>query len=498
MISFTTREYLSTVDDDERLKASLQYHRMNPKKIELKDFKLFSNLVSKLLKEEEDIGGWYLGTDLQVVPDFDVLWYGENYVLNIDLKDEWHDDTSNKVIKKFDQQTRIFRLLSKSVRHFAFDASTESLYEYNNSELINREFTDLVDFMQKNKTYDSKNLIDDLELADYLVSPLNDVKKFLDEKYFLTQDQKCIEDKCLKPGVFGIKGIAGSGKSLIAYDIAKKLNNDKKNVLFIFSGTLREGHSKLNNAFDFVNFVRAKDVPLIDLNDYDFCLVDEAQRLYTTCRKQIVMWVEGSVDSKTVIFFYDVQQTLSYRDSGQLTNSICESFAKRNKGQIFTLTNGLRSNPSIHAFIRQLFDLSKIRPNNVGIEDLFTCIDIKYFKVKKNAFNWISDKINEGFKFIVPTPSSYNASSADEFEQINIKFENTHHTIGEEYDNVVTYIDENVKYTERGILEVNGRSEYYNIDNEFYVNMSRAKKHLSLAIIGNDDLYKAIMNVIMK
>ena len=118
-------------------------------------------------------------------------------------------------------------------------------------------------------------------------------------------------------------------------------------------------------------------------------------------------------------------------------------------------------------------------------------IEVRYFKESEDSFDWIKSRIDSGFVFLVPTPSTYDKSSADEFEPLKGS-RITHEIIGDEFKKVVTYIDTSLSYSDKGQLE-GSLKEYYTIKNEVYVNMSRAKEKLALASIANEDVYRAIM-----
>nr|WP_315396337.1 hypothetical protein [uncultured Duganella sp.] len=86
--------------------------------------------------------------------------------------------------------------------------------------------------------------------SDYLVSPFNSTAKFLAGKYFLTLQQAEIKNKTtdsfnsLKAAKFiSIIGGAGTGKTLLIFDIAKHLIASKKKPLIIHCGQLNHGHT---------------------------------------------------------------------------------------------------------------------------------------------------------------------------------------------------------------------------------------------------------------
>ncbi|WP_436450746.1 DNA/RNA helicase domain-containing protein [Loigolactobacillus coryniformis] len=496
MIPFTIREFLSLSVSEKLLTDAFGYHRMNPKPIEIKDFILFSKLFVDELESDQDVDGWYLGTDLQVIADFDVLWYGKKLILNLDLKDRRNEHMDSSVIDKFKKQSRVIRLVpTYKVINVTFVASERKLFVLKDDNLSEITFDYLAELLSAFITNEKPhNLIGELKSSDYIVSPLTDVEKFLTGKYWLTEDQEIIKQKCMQKGIYAVRGDAGSGKSLIAYDLASKLNINQK-VLFVFAGTLRIAHRKLGEALQNITFIGAKTLNDIDLDQYDCVILDEAQRLYNNQRKKVVMWAEQNFKTHTIIFFYDVDQALSPKDAGNLMNSIVESFERRRIGERFFLHKGLRSNPSIHAFVRQLRFLGKRPPMDVGIENILAAVEVRYFSTAADAMSWIHQQIENGYKFIVPTPSSYNKSSSDSFRSMQNEYSNTHDVIGGEFNNVVTYIDDQVHYTNDGHLE-GSNTEYYQIRNEVYVNMSRAKSHLALAIINNIDVYQAITEVI--
>ncbi|MCH4171131.1 MAG: DUF2075 domain-containing protein [Lactobacillus sp.] len=496
MIPFTVREFNAVKTNEKLLSDSLHYHRMAPKNVEIEDFSSFSEQVISQLADGEDVDGWFLGTDLGVIADFDVLWFGDGILINLDLKHERTPDMNPRIIKKFQQQSRFIRLLNmEHLINITYVSSEKQMFIVKDNSLEKISFESLVQVLLKCQSSTSENLIANLSSKDYLVSPITDVEAFLNGEYWLTEDQERISESCMRPGVFGVQGEAGSGKTLIAYDLAKKLNKNK-NVLFIFSGNLRSAHQILQNKLSSVDFISAKHVKDQELDKYDYVMVDEAQRLYEDSRKKVATWAEKNFESHTVIFFYDMKQALGRKDSGNHMHSLCVSFQKRKKGTIYQLKKGLRSNPSIHAFVRQVMSLEKKPPKDVGLENIRACVEVRYFKCAKDSFGWLESQIKQDYLFIVPTPSSYDESSSDAFKRYASDYKETHSVIGGEYDSVVTYLDESVSYDNKGHLQ-GSYKEYYHIMNESYVNMSRAKEHLALAIINNPDVYQAITEIVL-
>ncbi|RXT26844.1 hypothetical protein BVJ53_05690 [Lacticaseibacillus chiayiensis] len=233
MTPFSLREYLAISENPALLNDALKYHRMTQKSKESEDFRAFLSVLSESLDKAKDIDGWFLGTDLGVVPDFDVLWYGQKFVLNINLKHVWLSTMSKKTVRTFKTQARIFRLLSPDllVCNIVFDAHEKTFFKLENDSLIEISVNYLLKLMN-GKNGLQQNQVANLSSSSFLISPLTDTEGFLSDKYWLAEDQESIKQVCSQPGVFGVQGKAGSGKSLIAFDLAKSLNGKKMFYLF--------------------------------------------------------------------------------------------------------------------------------------------------------------------------------------------------------------------------------------------------------------------------
>lgn len=491
MNSFTLREYESVSKDSQLLEDALKYHEMNPKKLEKEDFRLFSQLMLPNLHENEDFGGWFLGTDLLIVPDFDVVLNLEAGIINLDLKHENGNQKLAEIEKKFVAQNRMFRILNCKAINLVFLADSEKLLQYKDSIFTEVSFSRLAQFIRCNQII-YQNKLKDLDSQDYLIAPLQNIEKFLEGRYWLTEKQQSIVNNISTCGIYGIEGAAGTGKTLIAYDFIRRYGNQKK-ILLIFSGNLRKEHEKLASKFEKVEFISAKDVTEDILNEFEVVIVDESQRLHGWVRQIIAPWARTHSSDKSIVFLYDVNQALGPKDAGVLMSNLCRTFEKDGVGSVYKLRKGMRSNPYIEAFVRNVFSLDKKPTKDISLEKMKSRIDVRYFASAEMAIPWIQTQINNGYVFITPTGDNRNPASADQF--MNLKSINTHEIIGGEIDKVVTYIDNAVKYNNKGKLVKVG-TEYYFNDTECYVNMSRAKKKLKLAIIKSPDIYKAITEVV--
>ena len=332
----------------------------------------------------------------------------------------------------------------------------------------------------------------DIELLfrprDYLISPLNTPEKFLEGNYYLTVQQEEIKKEIIagteeSGSIWGIKGSAGTGKTLLLYDLAKSLCNKAK-VCVIHCGMLSDGHKYINTHMDNMSVIDAKSLSKDILQNYSIVCVDETQRLYKS-DLDLILGAFNAGTIETCIFSYDYAQVLSKaeynRNNPKRLNEI-EGFQERK------LTDRIRTNKEIFSFIRNMLDLG----DKPRVEMAYNNVDILYANDIKEADTIGGFYKKRGYTFITFTPSKYVSNSIDHYLE-NI---NSHQVIGQEFDNVIVVLDNNFRYSDDGILQ--GR-EHPNPDylfpRLFYQNISRAREKLCIIVLGNLDLFTKLLGI---
>jgi len=99
---------------------------------------------------------------------------------------------------------------------------------------------------------------------------------------------------------------------------------------------------------------------------------------------------------------------------------------------------------------------------------------------------------NKEFKFISYTPSRKKSALIDNHKI----YQNTHHVIGQEFDNVFISMDRSFRYSEQGRLQ---GEEHPNPDYIFYQlwyqGVSRAREKLCILVIDNEELFEKLIEV---
>ena len=429
-------------------------------------------LLKNLNLSPNDSSGFIFGYLVpQLNKEFDLIKITKDYVLNIELKSQEKDKKC--LAKQLIQNAHYLKLLERQIYCFTFVSSDKKLYKLvNNDELQDAEFEEL-ETLCSNECVSGVDLDEVFAPKNILVSPLNNTQRFLNGDYLLTENQESIKKKILKKlefletgYFFGLTGGPGTGKTLLLYDVAKQLSLDKK-VLMIHSGLLCNGHIILQNKINNLKISDAKALRWREINNVDYVLVDEAQRLYESALDKIERWV---IKAKTIcVFSYDPNQRVSYSENSRKTvdriNSLCGENTEK-------LTTKIRTNKEMAQFINCLTNLKNYKSNY-----RFSHVKIFYEPNKEKAMELVTNLSNEEYQYISITPSFYDHSL--DYQKGK---ENTHTVIGQEFDKVCMIMDSNFYY-------IDGKLEARRHPNPDYIftkllnqGITRARSDLALMI----------------
>jgi hypothetical protein len=430
---------------------------------------------------------FYVGYKIpQIGKEFDLLRFGTNFIVNIELKSTCSEE---KVRDQLIRNKYYLAGTGRQVHAFSYVSDVAALYYLQDDEALARidlvELRNLINQQEINRS----EVVDDLfEPSDYLVSPFNSTRKFLNNEYFLTHQQEEVKKLILQSlavpkaaRFFSVVGSAGTGKTLLIYDIAKQLIKSAKNPLLTHCGYLNAGQHELNgNGW---TIVPIKHYRRYNLEDYDLVIVDEAQRLIEWQLNDIV--AKNTAAFGGCIFSYDKMQTLSHSEViADLDGKISSV-----KGLIsHKLSEKIRTNKEIANFIKVLFNNSR----KIALSSKSN-IEVSYFKNLEDAKFYLSGLGFAGWEVIRFTPSQYNKEHHSEyFAQPN---KTSHEVIGQEFDNVAITIDRFFSYDAKGELSYKGGA-YYHVSKMLFQNITRARKRLNIVIIDNEEVLNRCVEVL--
>ena len=455
-------------------------HREEKLRIKEQEFEQITQIVEELQKAgapEECFEDWFYSFTIpHVSREFDLLKIGRNgCVVNMELKSASPSVTLARVQKQLKRNVYYLSLIGKRIHSFTFVSDGKrrgTLYQLCEQGLKKCSFRELIQKLGKVKHPIQEGVESLFRPGDYLISPFSEPERFCNGQYFLTEHQQQMREKILtgirrsSATIWGITGEAGTGKTLLLYDIAKELAVNYK-IGVVHCGKLSEGHERLKNQLEGVEIV--EDIPQTGLSRYDVICVDETQRLAQE-ELENILEAYGSGRIKACIFVYDLKQVLSKSERernnpGRLRGSF--------NFQELRLAKTIRTSKEIYAFINAMLDLKK-RANLP-----FPNIDVLFSKNKEETKRLIAIDQKKGYRYIAS------------------EYEDSHDVIGLEFDRVLVVLDQRFQYDETGILTgKEAPDEDYLYVQLLYQNVSRAKEKLCVIVQENEETFRELIAVV--
>lgn len=456
---------------------------------------LIENLESNPLFEDNNIelsNHFYVGFTIdQIGKEFDLLRFGINYSINIELKRE---STEEKILKQLKKNKYYLNFLEVDFHYITYVKKDHKFYTLNEYELLEEVSNEyLINLLYNQKVNFETDVNQYFNASNYLVSPFNSTEKFIKNEYFLTKHQDSIKSETinnLSQFIFSsIEGSAGTGKTLLSYDIVKSCMEKNLKTLILHCGKLNTGHNKL--IYDYKWNISAINGYESKLNpELDLILIDEAQRIYPDQLQIIIQYAKKN--NISCLFSFDSVQCLSNKE---ITNDI-SSIIKKETTYNKTLTKKIRTNKELANFIKYFFNSPVNTPDFDEIKRSdFSNIDIQYFKDSTMAKEYVKNLQNYNWKHVNYTTSTYYAESLDKtiIQSSNI---NSHEVIGQEFDNVVVIIDETFAYHDNKLGGVT--NTYYNSTKMLFQMLTRARKKLCLVILNNEKVLEKCLDLVSK
>lgn len=467
----------------------LAFFKIKYKESELHDLYSFIETLNSATYNIDILDNFYLGYTIpQISKEFDLLKFSEDSVVNIELKCE---NTGEKIRSQIIRNQYYLSFLKKKVYSFTYVSKEKQLYTLDEKQsLVVVDFKELIQILLKQNKIEIPNINELFNPSNYLVSPFNSTEHFIKGHYFLTAHQEEIKRECIndlnKKGVtfLSICGKAGTGKTLLVFDIAKELISTNQKVLLIHCGNLNPGHIKLRDEYKW-NICPIKSYSSYNFEDFNLIVIDETQRIYPYQLDVIIKKIKTT--DGNCIFSYDQEQCLRVWETN---NNISHQIIDRTASKIHRLTEKIRTNKEIASFINLIFNKDK------PIEKLDRSnIDLTYFLNCDDAKNHIELLRDEGWKIINFTPSNLHTHTYDKYSVS--EEDNVHAAIGQEFDNVIAVIDQHFYYKGHE-LETKDytNTPYYDPSKMLLQVMTRTRKKLSVIIINNEEILSRCLSIL--
>ncbi|MCT3699381.1 hypothetical protein CMU66_07205 [Elizabethkingia anophelis] len=467
----------------------LKYHSITLKESEIEDLSKMLNEMKTVNNKVNYFDKYFVGYSIpQIGKEFDLLRFDDNLILNIEIKRE---STAEKIKKQLEKNKYYLSFLNKDIECFTYISQENKFYsiDTNNEiyECSKRNVMTVIASQNPGIITDINSLFNP---SNYLVSPFNSTNQFIRGKYFLTTHQENIKDTILQEiasantSIISVKGKAGTGKTLLIYDIAKDilLMDD---VLLIHCGQLNEGHELLVDEYNW-DIIPAKSIFAHDYSKYKLVILDEAQRVYPNFFDKIIDEVKKN--NSNCILSHDEEQTLSKQE---IIAKIPLKIENVITIPTFELTNKIRTNKEVATFTECLFNKDKPFTKEIN-----SSVEITYLENLSETIDFIKHLQNNNWKIINYTPDRFKTPPYERFRIIE-EFTNSHRVIGQEFDNVIAVIDEHFYYDNNKLSTKGYRKKpYYHPTKMLFQIISRTRLKLHLIIFKNEEILERCLQIL--
>ena len=470
MVNYVNLYELVQLHNDEKLSEEYVRYLANftdEKMYHHHEITAINNLLSYLKLDSELYDNFLYSYSLpQLSKEFDLMCITDRYVLNIELKSI---NTGDKIYKQLKQNAYFLKMLNKKILEYCYVDEDKMVYKYSNGELIESSFEEIQMFLSLNREHIKMDLDHIYDVGSVLISPLKDPMRFIEDNYILTENQESTKRNILTElsgnnHYVAVTGNAGTGKTLLLYDLAKELALTSK-VLIISCGDVWNEHKILAKLVKNLEIEAIKNIDYDSMETPDYILVDETHRIRGKELENLEKYV-GENKLKCV-FSFDERQAAK-KESVKL---IMDEINRLSRGRIYKLTHRVRANKDISAFINNLLDLTKRSKERMD----YSNIKIIYEDNNKSADDKIKEYEEKGYKYITYKYMVYD----------------------QEFDYVVMKIGDEFYYEGNKLKSYDKKNSTYSYVQLLYQGMNRVRRGL-LLVTTNKEVLDRILTIIKR
>ena len=462
-----------------------------------REFRCLEETVDGYLAHDGDAadlaGMAYSYTIPHISKEVDLLKVGKDAVLDVELK--CAGVSREAVCRQLRQNAHYLGFLGMRVialTHVASRAGADAGVWY---ELVGDDVrevgwervVELVSSVGEGSTCDLDTLF---RPASYLVSPVLDFERFSRGEYILSDQQQEIANMVLaylgqeRSGGLVVQGDAGTGKSLLLFDVAMTYAREVGRRAAIFHGaSLGAAHEAFNDRCEEIEIVHPRRLGEVDPAGYSFVGFDEAHRMYPT---QFRRQLERALATDTpFLVALDPKQEMSKAEVANDIAGIAREMVSEER--ILTLSKRFRANDQIVGFVEGLVRGKGRGPRCADRVSVVFAADEERAREQVRRFQ------ERGYHYIWTTTSRYRPSPLDELALEGAP--STHQVIGLEYDKVVMVAS--LVCLEGGRLRDLEHPDPNLLPTRLlYQGLTRAREAIALVVLGDRHVFRRAVTLL--
>lgn len=442
------------------------------KRHEIDNLRSLCNILSIYGCAVADFDGFYVSYTIdRISKEFDLLRFGTDEIINIELKAAFERPNKQaKILKQMRANNHYLSFLGRPIRIFTY-ADADGFFAYRPEDESLTRISPAVVAQALSQQQVDVHLDPDAAFvpANYLVSPFRDSARFMRDEYFLTTAQQTVKDEFTHASarhdflIFSIAASAGTGKTLLLYDLAKTALKSGHSIALLHCAPLSEGHLHLREAYDWPIFT-ATDMDREDFpTDCTLLLADEVQRLSPKACQNLINWAVSR--RITIVLAWDSDPQGAALDVTALLESQSPALPIETK----RLSAKIRPNRQIASFLSNLFKIGSSRNHTP-----YDKISIDYLDNRTDLADYTAFLEQQGWICL------------DSEAPMD-------HLGGQEFDNVVVVMDHRFFYDESRRLRTKPGHEQ--ALSNLYQMVTRVVRALKIVVYDDPSLYLTLLTI---
>ena len=435
-----------------------------------------------------DLDGFFAGYAIdRISKEFDLLRFGRDCILNIELKAPLRRaNKEEKILRQMRTNHHYLSFLGRPLHLFTY-VDKDGFYAYcPDSHSLRPSSAAEIAALLHRQSLDADADPDQLFVpANYLISPFSDTERFLQGEYFLTTTQQSVKDDVFRtqrrqPGTcFLLSAAAGTGKTLLLYDIVKSVRAQGGSAALLHAAPLSKSQLHFRRRLGWAIHSLGDVHPVALCSRFPLLLIDDTQHLSSADLDALAHAAQTS--GTTLLLAYEAIPEL-HLDPSASSRAFLSARHPELPLRSTALSAKIRTNGALAAFISNLFHIGAVPLHNSD------CVSIDYLYEAADLRAYASHLTSHGWTLLTNTAAGPGLS-LDDCGAIDLR-----HAAGREHNRVAVILDRRFFYDPAGHLQTTDQTSA--ALRALYRIVTRTSDQLKLILYNNPPLYLALLKML--